>query len=159
MKKILILIRAVLLMVACGGVMAAPLTLAVQKPRGSDVEVRYRVTVSDAGARSAQLQLSFANVGPGGDANVRLATSPGLSFAPGTVQQWQLPPGASSATVELTIVGDEPQYVHVFTTQRGATSAVSVAVRADGGRREAPAASRPRVDPDDADNVIVLPVD
>lgn len=159
MKKFLSLIRAALLAGACGGVMAAPLTLAVQKPRGSDVEVRYRVTVSDAGARSAQLQLSFANVGAGGDASVRLATSPGLSFAPGTAQQWHLPAGASSATLQLAIVGDEPQYVHVFTTQRGATSAVSVSVRADGGRREAPAASRPTADPDDPDNVIVLPVD
>lgn len=106
-----------------------PMKAAPMKSNGSGVLVRYRVDATSIEAgRPVPIVLSFENVTDPAGATVRLSTDGGLSLG-ATVATHVLPPGtATTLTVEVVPAGDAVGYLHVFTTQRGASSATSIAI-------------------------------
>lgn len=109
---------------AAGG----PMTTAPMKGSGSGVEVQFRVDEAPQAGRPVSVLLSFAGVTDPAGAAVRLAADGGLSLAASETQR-SLPAGqATTWTVEVVPAATGIGYLHVFTTQFGATSVTSVPV-------------------------------
>ncbi|MDM0051488.1 hypothetical protein [Variovorax sp. J22R115] len=101
---------------------AAPL-----KANGSGIVVRFRVpdATSQAG-KAIPVELSFEGITDPNGAVLRLTGDGGVSLGTTEVTR-TLPAGvATTLTVEVTLAAEGAGYLHVFTTQYGATSATSI---------------------------------
>lgn len=104
------------------------MTTAPMKSNGSGVQVQYRVDGTPEAGRPVPVVLSFDGIAMAG-ATVRLTTEGGLSLT-GAETTRALPAGQVTAwTVEVLPPATGIGYLHVFTTQYGATSATSVPVQ------------------------------
>lgn len=117
---------------ACAGTKAGgggAMTTAPMKANGSGVAVEYRVDGTPAAASVVSVLLNFAGITDPAGATVWLTVDGGLSLAPGDTTR-TLPAGqVGTWTVDVVPGAAGIGYLHVFTTQYGATSATSVPVQ------------------------------
>jgi hypothetical protein len=108
---------------------APKMTAAPAKSNGSGVSVQYRVDGAPQPGSALPIVLSFDGITDPAGASVRLTAEGGLSLVGGEATQ-ALPAGkATTLTVQVVPGAEGVGYLHVFTTQRGATSATSVPVQ------------------------------
>ena len=105
------------------------MTAAPMKANGSGVALQYRVDGTPAAGAPVSVVLRFDGISDPAGATVRLTTEGGLSLTSAEVTR-TLPTGqVSNWTVEVVPAAAGIGYLHVFTTQYGATSATSVPVQ------------------------------
>lgn len=114
------------------------MTKAPVKGNGTGVAVQYRVDGTPEAGRPVQVVLAFDGITDPGGATVRLSTDGGLALAGSETSRSFAPGRPGSWTVEVVPAAAGTGYLHVFTQQSGATSAVSVPVQV--GKPPAPAA-------------------
>lgn len=104
------------------------MTRAVAKPNGSAIDVQYVVEGSPQIGRRTAVTLRFDGITDPAGGSVRFGADPGLALtAEGRVP---LPVGAVTTVTVHVVPGSEGiAYLHVFTAQNGATSAISVPIR------------------------------
>ena len=107
---------------AKGTMKAAPM-----KANGSGVVVRFRVAdATQQTGKAISVELTFEGITDPSGAALRLAGDGGVSLGSTEVTR-TLPAGvATTLTVLVTLAGEGVGYLHVFTTQYGATSATSI---------------------------------
>ncbi len=131
---------------------------APRKSNGSGIEVRFRLDgVAQSGVPTT-VAIGFAGVSPHGGASVRFAADAGLLIPAAYTISAPLPEDAAdrAIAVPVTPTAEGLAYLHVFTTQRGATSVSSIAIQTG-----LPAVSKPRLDVQatpDGESVRVIPV-
>lgn len=134
---------------------ASVMTPTPRKPGGSGMAVSYRVDGTVAGGVPVAVALEISGVVADG-AQVRFGTDEGLRVTAGGELR-SLPPGSSQISLTVVPPATGTGYLHVFTTQNGATSATSIAFSAG-----ADAAAKPAVDSlknaPSGENIISMPV-
>lgn len=119
---------------------AAGMTTAPMKGNGSGVIVRYRVDGTPQPGAAVPVVLSFDGVTDPAGALLRFQTEGGLSLG-SAAQSRTLPAGAATTlTIEVTPSAAGTAYLHVFTTQYGAASAISIPVQVGKAPSELPEA-------------------
>lgn len=118
---------------APGMVKGAPASTSMKtapmKANGSGVVVRYRIDGTPAIGVAIPLVLTFDGVTEHGGAALRLTTEGGLALGDVAATR-TLPAGeVTSLTIKVTPSAAGIGYLHVFTTQYGATSATSIPVQ------------------------------
>ena len=105
---------------------------AVQKSNSSKVVVRYKVAPLASAGLPATVSLTFSAVTDAA-ANVRFTSDAGLKMlaSQGLVP---LPMGSSELDIQVVPEADGLFYLNVFTTQNGATSAISIPIAAGSGK-------------------------
>ena len=107
----------------------AGMTTAPMKGNGSGVTVRYRIDGTPQAGAAVPVVLSFDGVTDPAGALLRFQTEGGLSLG-STAESRTLPAGAATTlTIEVTPSAAVTAYLHVFTTQYGAVSAISVPIQ------------------------------
>lgn len=147
---------ALLLTALCGGVVAGsagPMVEAPQKSNGAGVSIRYRVEGTPRVGQPSIIRLEFGGVSELGGASARFTSDDELELDAASPSELNLPPGNSAAMLRVTPRAAGRFYVNVFTSQRGARSAISVPVQV--GDRPAPRARSQAVD----GAAIVMPVE
>lgn len=107
----------------------AAMTTAPMKANGSGVVVQFRVDGTPQVGAATSVVLTLGGVTDPAGASLRLQTEGGLTLgaAASTVT---LPAGSpTTLTIAVTPTADGIGYVHVFTTQYGATSATSIPIQ------------------------------
>jgi hypothetical protein len=104
------------------------MTSAPMKVNGSGVGLRYRVEGAPRAGVPVPIALSFGGVTDPAGALLRFEGE-GLSLGNGVAASQNLPTGGADFTIEVTPAGEGAAYLHVFTTQRGATSAASILIQ------------------------------
>lgn len=136
---------------------ASKMTAAPAKSNGSGVSVQYRVDGTPQAGVALPVVLSFDGITDPAGASVRFTTEGGLSLAGAGATQ-PLPAGQTTTlTVQVVPGADGIGYLHVFTTQRGATSATSVAVQVGKAPSAMPASDTLKQTPD-GDKIRAMPV-
>ncbi|MCU1617814.1 MAG: hypothetical protein JWO98_5354 [Frankiales bacterium] len=103
-------------------------TLAPRKANDSGVTVTYRIDAKPQLGRVTPVVLQFDGVTDANGAAVRLSTDPGLSVQGD--RTLALPAGKPTAATVLLVSDSEGlSYLHVFVTQGGGMSAISVPVQ------------------------------
>jgi hypothetical protein len=110
---------------------AAGLRIAVQKSNGARVVVRYKVAPTTGVGLPATVSLTFSAVTDAA-ATVRFTSDAGLRLLASQASV-ALPLGSSALDIQVTPEADGLFYLNVFTTQNGATSAMSIPVAGGGG--------------------------
>ena len=111
-----------------GKAAAKPMQSAPMKTTGSGVAVRYRIDGTPEAGRALPVVLSFDGVTDPAGASVQLKAEGGLSIS-GDLGH-ALPAGQTTTiTVQVVPPGEGIAYLHVFTSQNGATSATSIPVQ------------------------------
>lgn len=119
---------AVPLVASAAGPAGKAMTTAPMKSNGAGVQVQYRVDGTPEAGRPVSVVLGFDGIADPAGASVRLTTEGGLVLS-GAESSRILPAGqASTWTVEVVPAAAGIGYLHVFTTQGGATSATSIPV-------------------------------
>ncbi|SCK36052.1 hypothetical protein VAR608DRAFT_3287 [Variovorax sp. HW608] len=109
---------------------APPMKSAPMKSSGSGVAVQYRVDGTPEVGTTVRVVLSFDGVTDPAGAALRFTTEGGLAMGATTPAAVTLPSGqATTITVEVVPSAQGIAYLHVFTTQNGATSATSIPVQ------------------------------
>lgn len=134
---------------------AAGFVTAVQKSNGSRVVVRYRVAPPPGAGLPATVSLTF-NAVTDAAAAVRFTTDAGLRLLASQASV-PLPLGSSELDIQAIPGGDGLFYLNVFTTQNGATSAMSIpiAVGTVAPKLDAVGVTKPAAD---GQKIISLPV-
>ncbi|MDR6535650.1 hypothetical protein [Variovorax soli] len=136
---------------------SAGMTAAPMKPGGSGIAVQYRIDGTPQAGSAVSVVLSFDGVSDPAGGTVKLTADGGLAIA-GSPGPHALPAGkASTLTVQVVPDADGTGYLHVFTTQNGATSATSVAIQVGKAPSAMPAGSGLKQTPD-GDKIISMPV-
>nr|WP_251010704.1 hypothetical protein [Variovorax paradoxus] len=146
---------------ACADSKPAPgtpkMTAAPAKSNGSGVSVQYRVDGTPQAGVALPVVLSFDGITDPAGASVRLTAEGGLSLV-GTGGSQALPAGQTTTlTVQVVPGAEGVGYLHVFTTQRGATSATSVPVQVGKTPSALPASGTLKQTPD-GDKIRPMPV-
>lgn len=103
-------------------------TQAPRKPHDSGVGLTYRIDATPQLGRVTPVVLQFDSVTDVNGAAVRLSTDPGLSIQGN--RTLALPAGKkTAATVFLVSESEGLSYLHVFITQGGGMSAISVPIQ------------------------------
>ena len=132
------------------------MTLAPQKPNGSGIVVRYRLEGTPAAGRTLAVDLALERI-VGNDASVRFEADRGLRLPAGAAAR-QLTAGQKAAlTVDVVPDAEGISYLHVFTTQDGITSVVSIPVSVGKAGATLPAIGDLKPTPD-GDKIISMPV-
>lgn len=105
---------------------------AVQKSNSSKVVVRYKVVPLSSAGLSATVSLTFSAVTDAA-ANVRFTSDAGLKMLASQALV-PLPMGSSELDIQVVPEADGLFYLNVFTTQNGATSAISIPIAAGSGK-------------------------
>ncbi len=131
---------------------------APRKANGSGVEVQFRFDGPVQRGEPLRVIVGFAGFLPGEGSSVRFSADPGLMLPAAYTIASKLPANAMppELTVQITPVTDGLAYLHVFTTQSGATSVSSIAIQTG-----SPAVAKPRADlhrMPDGELIQVLPV-
>ena len=121
---------------------ASPMKSAPMKANGSGVAVQYRVDGTPAVGAPVRIVLSFDGVTDPAGAALQLTTEGGLRMdaaasATATLQAGQ----TTTISVDVVPSAEGIAYLHVFTTQYGATSATSVPVQVGKAPAKLPAAA------------------
>ncbi|CAN7180878.1 hypothetical protein LJR084_000426 [Variovorax sp. LjRoot84] len=136
---------------------APKMTAAPAKSNGSGVSVQYRVDGTPQAGSAVSVVLSFDGITDPAGASVRLTAEGGLSLV-GAGGTQALPAGqATTLTVQVVPGAEGVGYLHVFTTQRGATSAISVPVQVGKAASAMPASDTLKQTPD-GDKIRPMPV-
>jgi hypothetical protein len=146
---------------ACADSKPAPgtpkMTAAPAKTNGSGVSVQYRVDGTPQAGSAVSVVLSFDGITDSAGASVRLTAEGGLSLS-GAGGTQPLPAGQTTTlTVQVVPSAEGIGYLHVFTTQRGATSATSVPVQVGKTPSALPASGTLKQTPD-GDKIRPMPV-
>jgi len=132
------------------------MTAVPAKSNGSGVAVQYRVDAVPQAGVATPILLSFEGVTEAG-ATVRFAADAGLSLI-GSAGPHALQTGQTTTlTVQVVPDADGTGYLHVFTTQHGATSATSIVVQVGKALSALPEASGLKQTPD-GDKIRSMPV-
>lgn len=116
-------------------------TMAPTKANGSGISVEYRIDATPQAGRAMPVVLSLGGVTDPAGAAVRLVGDAGLSLGGGAASR-TLPAGETTVlTVDVLPPADGIGYLHVFTTQHGATSATSIPVQVGKAPAAMPASS------------------
>ena len=128
---------------------------AVQKINGAQVLVSYRVTPATGASLPATVSLTFSAV-TDAVASVRFTVDTGLRLL-ASQSPVPLPLGSSVLDIQAIPEADGLFYLNVFTTQNGATSAMSIpiAVGVAAPKLEAVGLTKPAAD---GQKIIALPV-
>ena len=114
---------------AKGAPASASMMTAPMKANGSGVIVRYRIDATPEIGVAVPVVLTFDGVTEQGGAALRLTTEGGLALGD-VAATHTLPAGeVTSLTIKVTPSAAGIGYLHVFTTQYGATSATSIPVQ------------------------------
>ncbi len=105
---------------------------AVQKSNGSRVVVRYKVSSASGAGVPVTVNLTFGAVNDAA-ANVRFTSDAGLRLIASQAPM-PLPMGSSELDFQAVSESDGLFYINVFTTQNGATSAMSIPVAVGNGK-------------------------
>lgn len=133
------------------------MTAAPMKPGGSGIALQYRIDGTPQPGSPVPVLLSFDGVSDPAGGTVKLAADGGLAIV-GSAGPHTLPAGQASAlTVQVVPDADGTGYLHVFTTQNGATSATSIAVQVGKAPSAMPASSGLKHAPD-GDKILSMPV-
>lgn len=136
---------------------SAPMTAAPMKPGGSGVAVQYRIDGTPQAGVAVPVVLRFDGVTDPAGGTVRFSGDGGLTIT-GSSGPQTLPAGqASTLTVQVVPDADGIGYLHVFTTQNGATSATSITVQVGKGPSALPASSGLKDTPA-GDKILTMPV-
>ncbi|MBT2326400.1 hypothetical protein J7E62_29225 [Variovorax paradoxus] len=134
------------------------MTAAPAKTNGSGVSVQYRLDGTPQAGSAVSVVLSFDGITDPAGASFRLTTDGGLTLVGGAGGTQPLPAGQTSTlTVQVVPGADGTGYLHVFTTQRGATSATSVPVQVGKAPSAMPASDALKQTPD-GDKIRAMPV-
>jgi len=107
----------------------AGMTTAPMKANGSGVTVQYRVDGTPKVGAATPVVLTLDGVTDPAGASLRLQTEGGLALGT-TATTVALPAGAATTlTIDVTPASEGTGYLHVFTTQYGATSATSIPIQ------------------------------
>jgi hypothetical protein len=121
------------------------MSIAPMKPNGSDVVVSFGIDGSPQAGVALSIVLGFDHLADPAGASVRLGVDGGLTLlSPST---FELPAGPASSRTVQVIPAAGLGYLHVFTTQHGATSAISVPVQAGQGPDAPPSDIQPMQTP------------
>jgi hypothetical protein len=108
----------------------APMVGGRTKSNGSGVSIGYRLDGTPKAGAPLTVVLSFDGITDPAGATVRLVTDGGLALAGSSDSTLALPGGGpSNATVDVVPGASGIGYLHVFTTQNGSTSVISVPVQ------------------------------
>ena len=147
---------------ACAGTQpgrggSAMLTTAPMKPGGAGIAVQYRVDGTPQPGVAVPVVLRFDGITDSAGGTVRFTGDGGLTVA-GSSGLQALPAGQTS-TLTVQVVPDEDGigYLHVFTTQNGATSATSITIQTRKAPSALPASSGLKDTPA-GDKILVMPV-
>ena len=137
---------------ASGGMTAAPV-----KPGGSGIAVQFRIDGTPQSGSAVPVVLSFDGVSDSAGGSVRFSVDGGLTLVD-SAGPHTLPAGqASTLTVQVVPDAGGTGYLHVFTTQNGATSAASIAIQVGKAPSAMPASSTLKQSPD-GEKIISMPV-
>jgi hypothetical protein len=136
----------------------SPMKTAPMKANGSGVVVKFRVdSETPQVGKIVPVVLTFDGITDSTGATLRLAVDGGLSLGATNVTR-TLPPGpATTLTVEVVPAAEGVGYLHVFTTQYGATSATSIPVQVGKAATALPASGDVRQAPG-GDKLLPMPV-
>lgn len=133
------------------------MTAAPMKPGGSGIAVQYRIDGTPQAGSAVPVVLSFDGITDPAGGTARLTADGGLVIA-GPAGPHSLPAGKTSTlTVQVVPDADGTGYLHVFTTQNGATSATSITVQVGKTPSALPASSGLKQTPE-GDKVLSMPV-
>lgn len=133
------------------------MTAAAAKSNGSGVSVQYRVDGTPQVGSAVSVVLSFDGITDSAGASARLTAEGGLSLI-GAGGTQPLPAGETTTlTVQVVPSAEGIGYLHVFTTQRGATSATSVPVQVGKTPAALPASGTLKETPE-GDKIRAMPV-
>jgi hypothetical protein len=136
---------------------APKMTAAPAKSNGSGVSVQYRVDGIPQAGVALPVVLSFDGITDPAGGSVRLTAEGGLSLS-GAGGTQALPAGQpTTLTVQVVPGAEGVGYLHVFTTQRGATSATSVPVQVGKAASAMPTSDTLKQTPD-GDKIRPMPV-
>jgi len=140
-----------------GGKSTAAMTAAPMKVNGSGVAVQYQVDPLPQAGQATSILLSFDGITDPAGATVRLRADGGLSLGPGATAV-TLPSGVvSTLTVQAVPGGQGIGYLHVFTTQNGATSSISVPVQVGKAPSSMPSTGELKAAPN-GEKILSMPV-
>lgn len=119
---------------------ARDFVLAVQKPNGSGVELRYRVLDTPEVGQPARVEVALARVTDPAGASVKFSADSSLRLAGGAAPTRL--PADETTTLTVTVVpqAEGLAYLNVFTTQRGLTSSTSIPIQTGAAK---PASKKP----------------
>jgi len=133
------------------------MTAVPTKPGGSGIAVQYRIDGTPQPGSPVPVVLNFDGVSDPAGGMVKLTADGGLAIV-GSAGPHTLPAGQASAlTVQVVPDADGTGYLHVFTTQNGATSATSIAVQVGKEPSAMPTSSGLKHAPD-GDKILSMPV-
>jgi hypothetical protein len=113
---------------ASAGEKPGPMTQAPMKSNGSGVAVAWRIEGKAALGAPLTVRLELSGITDPAGASVRLVAADGLSLAASVEPNATLAGPAGSLAVGVVPGREGIGYLHVFTTQYGRTSAISVPV-------------------------------
>lgn len=104
---------------------------APRKSNGSGIEVQFRIDGAARIGEALPIALSFDGVTEPAGARVRFTVDAGLTLPPAYSGEFPLQAGTSAPALTVPVIpaSEGLAYLHVFTTQHGATSVSSVAVQ------------------------------
>lgn len=104
------------------------MTRALKKANGSGIDVQYAVVGAPQVARMTAVTLRLDGVTDPAGGHVRFSADPGLTLS--RADAVPLPTGVvTTVTIQATPASEGIVYLHVFTTQRGVTTATSVPIQ------------------------------
>jgi hypothetical protein len=136
---------------------AATMTTAPKKVNGSGITVQYRVDPQPQAGQATSILLGFDGITDPAGATVQLRADAGLSLGPGATAS-TLPPGTVSTwTVEVVPAGQGIGYLHVFTSQNGTTSSISIPVQVGKAPSSMPSSGELKASPN-GEKILSMPV-
>ncbi len=135
----------------------AALTAAPMKMNGSGITMQYRIDTTPQAGRATPVVLKFNGVTDSVGASVRLSADSGLTLE-GAETPRALPAGEITTwTVTVVPAADGIRYLHVLTTQNGATSATSIAIQVGKAPANLPSSSELKQSPS-GEKILSMPV-
>jgi hypothetical protein len=136
---------------------AAAMTAAPRKVNGSGVAIQYWVDPLPQPGQATSIVLSFDGITDPAGAAVQLRVEGGLSLGPGATAG-TMPAGAVSTWTVQVVPGRQGiGYLHVFTTQNGATSSISIPVQVGKAPSSMPSTGELKAAPN-GEKILSMPV-
>lgn len=116
---------------------------APKKANGSGIDVSFRIDGERVSGVPITIIVSLAGLVPQAGASIRFASDAALVLRTADKANASLPADSRTATlsIQATPTSDGLFYIHVFTTQHGATSVTSIPVQVG-----VPASDKPKID-------------